>query len=352
MSAPLLKMPLLKMATLLLALAAPLHTASAHPLAPALLELREAGEQRYDVRWQLSLLQPANAQPEPMLPAECEALTPRRTQLKSDQRAVEMHWQVQCSRPLVGLQLGVRGLDGSGINALVLVHHADGRTTQSLLDADRPWMEVTAAPSTWAVMAQYGGLGVTHLMFGPDHLAFVVGLFFLVGGIAHGMRPLLLMTAAFTVGHSITLALSVLGIVRLSSTVAEAGIALSIVWVGWRVLRQRGRQSHRPGSAQRAAMATFAFGLLHGLGFAGALRALGLPETAMIPALAAFNIGIEAGQLLVIGFLLLALRAVPRRLFHDTRQPVTVSAAYVVGSMGAFWTIDRLLLLLPTPLLG
>lgn len=344
---------LLRATFLLLALAAPLQSATAHPLAPALLELRAAGEQRYDVRWQLSLLQPSDAQPEPVLPPQCTPLTPRRTQLKAQQRAVETHWQVQCSQPLVGLQLGVRGLAASGINALVVVQGADGSTTQSLLDADAPWMEVPAAPSTWAVMAQYGGLGVTHLLFGPDHLAFVVGLFFLVGGLASGLRPLLVMTAAFTVGHSITLVLSVVGLVRLSPTVAEAGIALSIVWVGLRVLRRRGQDGARPLNERRAAAATFAFGLLHGLGFAGALRALGLPETAMIPALAAFNIGIEAGQLLAVGLLLLALRAVPRTLFEDTRQPVTVAAAYVVGSMGAFWSIDRLLLLLPVmPLSG
>jgi len=338
---------------LLLVVGAPVDAATAHPLAPALLELRAAGEQVYDVRWQRSLLQPTNAQPEPVLPPECRSVTPARTQVQSGRRAVETRWQVHCSEPLVGLTLGVQGLSGTGINALVVVHAPDGAATQTLLDAEAPWWEVPAAPSVWAVMAQYGGLGVTHLLFGPDHLAFVVGLFFLVGGLTHGFRPLLLMTAAFTVGHSVTLVLSVLGIVRLSSTVAEAGIALSIVWVGWRVLQARRQQGALHMHGRRAAAATFAFGLLHGLGFAGALRALGLPETAMIPALAAFNIGIEAGQLLAIGLLLLALRAVPRRLFQDTRQPVTVAAAYVVGSMGAFWSIDRLLLLLPgTPLFG
>lgn len=343
----------LALLALMLTAMLPWNAAEGHPLAPAVLELRAVDAMHHDVRWQRSLLQASNARPEPVLPAGCEALAPARSQLREAQRALELRWQVRCDASLVGQELGVRGLANSGINALVVIHDLEGRTTQALLDAGSPTMVVPAAPSVWAVMAQYGGLGFTHLVFGPDHLAFVVGLFFLVNGFAFGLRPLLIMTAAFTVGHSVTLALSVLGIVRLSPALAEAGIALSIVWVGWRVLQQRGQPSATGMRGQRAAAATFAFGLLHGLGFAGALRALGLPETAMIPALAAFNIGIELGQLAAIGMLALVLHALPRALFLDQRRPVTVAAAYLVGSLGAFWSVDRLLQLVPVvPLIG
>lgn len=344
---------ILRYCMLFAALMLPLAGAQAHPLAPALLELRAVGDGHFDVRWQLSLLQPSRAHPEPVLPASCQPVRAQRSQLLEAQQAVELRWQIRCDAPLIGQRLAVRGLADSGVNALVVLHDREGRTTQALLDATSPSMQVPAAPSVWAVMGQYGGLGFTHLLFGPDHLAFVVGLFFLVNGFAFGLRPLLIMTAAFTVGHSVTLALSVLGIVRLSPALAEAGIALSIVWVGWRVLRQRGQASAALVHGRRAALATFAFGLLHGLGFAGALRALGLPETAMIPALAAFNIGIELGQLAAIGLLALLLHALPRALFQDPRRPVTVTAAYAVGSLGAFWSIDRLLQLAPAvPLIG
>jgi hypothetical protein len=179
--------------------------------------------------------------------------------------------------------------------------------------------------------ALYLGLGFTHIVpLGLDHILFVLALFLL----AREWRPLLIQITAFTVAHSVTLALAALGAIELPSSVVEPLIALSIATVAIENLW------HRRLHAGRLAL-VFGFGLLHGLGFAGVLGELGLPEGQMLSALVAFNLGVELGQVAVVGAALLVLGAFRQRPWYRARVVVPASAA--IAAVGLYWTVQRLL---------
>jgi hydrogenase/urease accessory protein HupE len=181
------------------------------------------------------------------------------------------------------------------------------------------------------IAADYVGLGVEHILTGFDHLLFVVALTLLV----RRKRQLLATITAFTVAHSVSLALTVLGIVRVPAPPVEASIALSIVLVCAECLRPGDSLAHRAPWA-----VAFAFGLLHGLGFASALLELGVPERHVPTALFCFNVGVELGQLGIIAVVLAGQRLVARlRIERPWMRPGLV---YAMGSLAAYWTIDRL----------
>lgn len=186
-------------------------------------------------------------------------------------------------------------------------------------------------PTRWQVVRQYLGLGFTHILpKGLDHILFVLGLFLLTTR----MTPLLWQVTAFTVAHSITLGLSIYGVVALPPAVVEPLIALSITYVAVENLVTRELHAWR-------VVVVFLFGLLHGLGFAGVLRELGLPRSEFLTALLAFNVGVEFGQLAVIAVAALALWPLMRRPWY--RRRVVVPASVVIALVGAYWTVTRVL---------
>jgi hydrogenase/urease accessory protein HupE len=185
------------------------------------------------------------------------------------------------------------------------------------------------------VVRDYVGLGIEHILFGIDHLLFVLCLLLLV----RGVRKLLTTVTAFTLAHSITLAAATLGFIRVPAAPVEATIALSIVFLASELVR---------GEAGRSAVTrtypwliAFSFGLLHGLGFAGALAEVGLPQREIPLALFAFNVGVELGQLAFVTAVLSLVRfarIVPLRL--PAWAPG--AAGYAIGSVAAFWVFARL----------
>lgn len=312
-------------------LAAPL---AAHPLAPALLELEATGTGSYSVTWRLSALQPPGVRPVPALPSHCVRSEPGTTAV-DDRGAVATRWRVDCGPAgLAGATLAVDGLDG--INAIVRVRERDGWVAQGLVDASAPRFVVPAPDEATPVFPRYLTLGVEHLVLGPDHLLFVLALVLLV----RLPGRLVLTLTSFTLGHSLTLALVTLGLVRVSPALMELGIALSLVVVARELLRQRpsifGR---RPG------FMALAFGLLHGMGFAGALGEVGLPAGEIPLALLAFNLGIELGQLALVAAVFataLALRLLPRAAELGGRAAASAAPAYAIGGMAMLWCIERL----------
>lgn len=313
-------------------LAAP---AFAHPLAPALLELRAQGGDRYEVLWRTSVVQVAGREVRPQLP--CEALTPARRTVR-DNEAVEERWQARCDE-LAGQAIAVSGLAGSGINVVLRIVDAGGRVTSGLLDLRQPRFTVSPRSSRGQVLAEYFSLGVGHLLSGFDHLLFVLGLLVLV----RGLKPLLLTITAFTLGHSLTLAAATLGLVRVNPALTELGIAISLIVVALAILRPQGQ----PSLMQRhPASLTLSFGLLHGLGFAGALSAIGLPADEIPLSLLGFNLGIEAGQLLLVVAALSATRLARRWLALTQTRLTHAVPAYIIGSLAACWCIERTIVLL------
>jgi len=314
--------------------------ASAHNLAPAYLELREQPGGAVAVLWKLPAVMPRGASLEPTLP--CPSASEPAARIEGD--AVLFEWRLACAGSLVGKRIAVEGLAGSGTDAIVSIGLADGRLVRAILTAAAPSLAVPARECKLAVLASYARLGVEHLWTGLDHLLFVAGLSLLLGA----TRRLAVAITAFTAGHSVTLALATLGVVHAPRAAVEVAIAGTIVALALSLARtHEGGGSARTASiARRPALLPFTFGLLHGLGFAGALAELGLPQHAIPLALFSFNLGIELGQLSVVAALLalafLALRArAPEsanpRLVALAREVATTA----IGALGVFWCLDR-----------
>jgi len=304
--------------------------AVAHPLAPVLLELREIGDGRVNVTWKVPLLRARGTAPAPALPATCSGLdTPTTVQ---EGTGVVTRWTAQCGN-LVGARVGIEGL-ADPLAGVVRVVLGDGVATQAVLTAGAPSITVPERPRPWDICASYVRLGIGHILSGPDHLLFVLGLVLLAGT----ARRVLGTVTAFTLGHSITLTLAVLGVTAIPVRPVELAIALSVLALAIELARD--------GDARATVMRrhpwsmALVFGLLHGFGFAGALREAGLPPGDVPLALFAFNVGIEVGQIafvaavLVVGRLLLPLR--PALPAWSRRVPV-----YSMGVLAAFWCFER-----------
>lgn len=320
------------------ALLASATVAHAHPLAPSLLELRQSDGGRFAVRWKTSAFRPTGAHLAPILPDWCTRTGEESA--SDDAAAVERRFAIDCGeRGLHGATLGVTDLDVSRTLALVRVELADGTLVRELLDGARPTMVVPERQSRLDVARQYLDLGVEHLLTGIDHLLFVLCLCLLV----RERRTLGWTITAFTAGHSVTLTLATLGFVRFPQSVAETAIALSIVLLAAELLRDDGSAAPPPPASwirRRPWAMAFTFGMLHGLGFAGALSEVGLPPSEIPMALLTFNLGIEIGQLgFVLAVLLLAHLARPL-LARLPARAVRVPA-YAIGCVAAFWFWSR-----------
>jgi hydrogenase/urease accessory protein HupE len=322
----------------LMPLAAGMRPASAHPLVPALLDLREHADGRVAVTWKQPALRPMGSHLEPVLPARCSAeAAPLRT---TEGGAAIARWTVACApRGLVGQRVGVHGLATTGGEALLRIALADGRVVQRVQRAGDDLPRVPPWPRRIDVFRDYAALGVEHMLSGADHLCLVLGLLLLVPT----TRLLVETITAFTVGHSVTLSLAVLGLVPVPAPIAEVLIALSVLALA----TELARGPTGPTLLRRYPWTiALVFGLLHGLGFAGALREAGLPSGEVPLALAAFNAGIEAGQLGVVVVVLLA-RDLAVRLVGGVPRWLAPVPAYAIGSLAAFWVFARAAQVLP-----
>jgi hydrogenase/urease accessory protein HupE len=312
-----------------LLLAAP---AAAHQFAPALLELNELSAERIHVSWKQPAVRVQGSRLRPVLPPECEGIG--RPAVVNEGTGLRATWEIRCPRGLAGKTVGVEGIADSQADVLLRVSLRDGRKLRQVLKAQAPSFTIQADPSRLGVLRDYARLGVEHILLGWDHLLFVLALVWLVGW----GRPLLWTISAFTCGHSVTLALASLGLIHVPQAPIEAAIALSIYALA---VELAGAHAGRRTLTQRAPWAVASgFGLLHGLGFAGALAEVGLP-TAEIPlALAAFNLGIEAGQLVFVGAVL-AVTAALRRTRSAWPRWAPAVPSYAIGALAFFWFLER-----------
>ncbi len=310
-------------------------TAWAHPLAPSSLHLEARGDGRVEVLWRSPSVGPVGQALEPVLPEHCRPVGSASSAMTADRSAVERRHAVDCgARGLVGHEVSIRGLGATTTNVIVEVTLPEGGRARALLHEGRESFTVPASQGAGAVVASYLRFGVEHLITGVDHVLFVLGLLLLVRG-----RRLVGAVTAFTLGHSLSLALSVLGVVRVPSAPVEIAIAATIVVLALDILRSRSGASPGPVARWPWALCSL-FGLLHGLGFAGALTEAGLPPHAIPLSLVAFNVGIELGQLAIVAVALLAFRALGRRA-PKTDLLTRVAPAYAIGSLAAFWVLDR-----------
>ena len=243
---------------------------------------------------------------------------------------------------LSGSTVGLQGPESGDAQLVVRALHADGRVREQTIRGDER-VALEHPSSTGQVLTRYVGLGVEHILLGFDHLLFVLGLVLLtIVHVSPGQvwRRLALTITAFTLGHSVTLALTVLDLVRLRPSAVEAMIALSIVLLAVDLVRRDGDAGL---TRKYPWLVAAAFGLLHGCGFAGALREVGLPADALGTALLGFNVGVELGQLLFVGLLLLGGALLSRMAPAARRLAPTM--AYTIGGLAASWLIERVMML-------
>lgn len=256
-------------------------------------------------------------------------------------------WPEGCVAEATVLRCGPRGLSGSltiqGVGerysaALVKVFWLDGESRVYTLTKAQPTVQLFGAANDPRGMGEiasaYALLGVEHILGGIDHLLFVISLLFLVGF----QRRLVWTITAFTAAHSLTLACSALGLLTLRSAPVEASIALSIVLVAGEALHRRDTLARRWPAA-----VAFLFGLVHGLGFAGALKEIGLPENHLLVALLTFNVGVELGQLLTVGACWCLWRFTSR---WPALQRTRTVLLYMIGAVAAYWSWLRVAALL------
>jgi hydrogenase/urease accessory protein HupE len=309
----------------------------AHELRPGFLEISQTGPETYDVRFKVPARGDMRLALYVRLPEQCSEAQPARTERTGN--AILERLVVRCPGGLAGQQVSIEGLAGTFTDVVIRVALADGAIQATRLTPDQPYFTVAAAP-TWFVTARtYFLLGVEHILLGIDHLLFVLALLLLV----RNTWTLVKVITAFTVAHSITLAVAALGWAQIPQAPVEAVIALSIMFVAAETIRQRGEGSDLTSKAPW--IVAFAFGLLHGLGFGGALKEIGLPQSDVPLALLTFNLGVEAGQLLFV-LAVLALKAIFDRLMDIKLPWARTVTGYGIGSLAAVWFVQRLAIML------
>jgi hydrogenase/urease accessory protein HupE len=313
-----------------LALAGP---ARADELRPGYLELTQQDARQWKMVWKAPVLGGLATRARPQFPEFCSQTPPVARLENASLVATSM---LTCSKDLAGSKVGIAGMDGAFTDALLRIAPLNRPVQATRLTPHDAMVEVATVPDSWEVARSYLVLGVEHILEGYDHLLFVIALVLLLA------RPWVVVKAAtaFTVAHTITLAGTTLGLFGLPQAPVEALIALSIIFLAVEIVKQ---DPAAPRLSERIPwVVAFGFGLIHGFGFAGALREIGLPEGDVPVALLTFNLGVEAGQLLIIAASLAAI-ALVRRFKPPALRPSTLAATYAIGITASFWFIERML---------
>lgn len=378
----------------LLAVIIPCH---AHWASPGYLELEQTAANTYSVLWKVPTQAGRPLKLTPRLPQTCVEQTPASSYQAGN--AVIQRWVTHCDGGLIDQNIGIDGLSNSLTDVLVRVNRLGGTTQTVRLTANASSFTVLKSPNWIDISQTYLVLGVEHILSGIDHLLFILTLLIIVSG----WRRLVATITAFTLAHSLTLCAAALGFVYVPRPPVEAMIALSILFLAVEIVRHQlsphpapreeglpsgissslhnknrraigldtktdserfietdlflwsdeklGRPNYLVADRNRMQkeqsltyqwpwLIAFTFGLLHGFGFAGALSEVGLPENAIPLALLFFNIGVELGQLLfVAGFMLLSWSL--GRILQTRLRWVVICAAYSIGVVAAYWTIER-----------
>ena len=305
----------------------------AHEARPAYLEIKETAPGRFSVLWRTPVLSGMRLPVVLKLPDDVRNEKPPTVQELADS-LVERRWIDAGPNGLAARRIELVGLQMTITDVLVRVEMADGRRFTTVARPSQPWVEIAASQSALAVAGAYVVHGIQHISFGVDHLLFLLGLLLIVKD-----RWMLLKTVtAFTVAHSITLAIATLGYANAPVVPLNAAIALSILFLGPEIIRSwRGATSL---TIERPWIVAFLFGLIHGFGFAGALTSAGLPPMDLPIALLGFNVGVEIGQVAFVLLVVLLERSF-RQLEIRWPRWAEMLPGYAVGSLGAFWTIQR-----------
>ena len=300
-----------------------------HEGLPAYLEINELqGAGEYQVIWKRPLVANRPLNIRPMFPKDC--ILSNSTLRNPRNSALIQHSKLLCTTSLESRVIEVQGLQNTGADVVVRVYPNTQNEITALLGPSSN--SFTVHSNQPLLLWDYLQLGLKHLVFGIDHILFVLCLLFFVPRIG----PLIGVITGFTIAHSITLGLSALGTVSVPQAPIEAVIALSIIFLSI----ERIRDKKDTLTYKHTWIVAAIFGLLHGFGFAGVLHEIGLPNEQLLTALLLFNVGVELGQILVIALIFLGI-AIIKKIWSDFLQVSTLPILYAIGSVGAFWFIDR-----------
>lgn len=309
---------------------------AADDLRPASLSFKQLDDRQTEVSWRLPI---KNNQRAPMSPTLDQSATYVGTpQSRLLDNVYSQRWVIEREEGLQGLHLYIEGLKGDSRDVIVRVLNSQGQVQfTQILNTETPalTLNLPETPKLEHVGWSYLYFGLEHILEGFDHLLFVFALLLIVGD----WRRLVITITCFTLAHSMTLIPGALGWVQLPGPPVESVIALSIMFLARELICiQRGHTSF---TARQPWLVAFAFGLLHGLGFAGALRDIGLPEGELLLALLSFNVGVELGQLVFVAAVMLCLRAL-KLLTVTWPRWVYLMPAYCIGTISCYWFVERL----------
>jgi hydrogenase/urease accessory protein HupE len=300
-----------------------------------LLEIESSSNGDISVLWKTPLLKLPGAELSPRLPSSCEPIGGSQVEVSGN--AVVETARYRCDpAQWIGSTISIDGLDTTETDALIRIKNERGNVSRAVLSPGRSSYVIPESGGAVSILTDYVRLGFDHILSGPDHLLFVFALMLLIAS----FRSLVATITAFTVGHSITLSLAVLGFVNIPAAPTEILIAASIYVLA--VEAAGVAHGHSGPFSKRPWIVAAGFGLLHGLGFAGALREAGLPEGDVPLALFSFNVGIEIGQIAFVAALALAGLAM-RYVAAELPKPLRLVPSYVVGTAAVYWVIERTL---------
>lgn len=303
---------------------------TAHEVRPAYFEITATRANQYDILWKQPVVGEIALHLVPHLSSGWLERAPRAETATS--YYLVKSWHIDSKAPVSGQTFSVEGLEQSITDVLVRVNIPGRHPYQTIIHPEQPSAVLVLSGGGMAVPA-YLLLGIEHILTGIDHLAFVLGLLLIVRN-----RWMLLRTvSAFTLAHSITLAAATLGVISVSVPLLNALIALSILFVAPEIIRAR--QGGTSLMIRYPWIVAFAFGLLHGMGFANGLSALGFEQGRLFESLLLFNVGVEIGQVAFIA-LILALARAFRLMEIRWPRPLQLAPTYAIGALGASWTIQ------------
>jgi hydrogenase/urease accessory protein HupE len=306
---------------------------SAHEVRPALLKVTEVSANQFLISWKVPAMGNQRLSIDPIFNLQCIDAEDQVNGFAAG--ASVRSWTIECSEGLTDTDIQFSNLSSTMIDVLVQVTFLDGRYYTGLVRPNSPSFHVPKKGSQASIFQSYLLLGIEHILFGWDHLLFVLALIIMITD----NRRLLWAITGFTAAHSVTLALATLSIIHVPGPPVEAVIALSIVLLAVETRRYR-QTTEETFSIRSPWLVSVAIGFVHGLGFAGALSEFGLPAHAKFVSLLAFNLGVETGQLIFIAALLL-VGVVARRYAQAMVYPIQTTAVWFVGVCGSFWLVER-----------
>lgn len=300
----------------------------AHEVRPAFLSVTETAESTFSITWKQPVLDGKRLKIKPIFPEGCEQTTPTQSR-----KGATISERSVLSCALIEGEIVIDGLERTLTDVFAEVSYLSGETRSALIKPSNPKMTLGGTASSAA--KHYLWIGVEHIIYGWDHLLFVIGLTLLVA-----RRQILGVATAFTLAHSITLALAAFGLLYIPIRPVEVLIAASIVLLGVEIMKKR--KGHKSLATERPYLISFVIGLIHGCGFASALSEIGLPKGTELLALLLFNIGVELGQFTMIGLTILGLGLIAAILGPKMRRRTEGFLTYSLAAIAMFWVIQRM----------